>query len=662
MSDTEVNSGDGAAAPEVLWRPSDDTVAGSNLTRYTAWLADDPGATFAGYDDLWRWSVEDLDAFWSSIWSFFGVSDRVPSPAVVRGTSVEHAVWFPGARSNYAERLLRPTGTAEAIVARSQTRAEMTLTRDELRDAVARCRAGLQRLGVTRGDRVVAYLPNIAEAVVAFLATASLGAIWASCPPEFGPRSVLDRFGQLDPVVLLTVGGYRYGARDVDRSAEVAEIRAGLPTLTHVVEVAYGGPAVPGSMPWGELVSRPAPLVVDDVAFDHPLYVLFSSGTTGLPKAIVHRHGGILLEHLKALGLHQDLGAADRFFWFTTTGWMMWNYMVSALALGSAVVLFDGDPGAPDLTELWRIAGSTGTTVFGVSAPFLMACRKAGVEPASEAPGLRSIGSTGAPLPADGYRWVYEQYPDTYLTSISGGTDVCTAFVGGAPTLPVVAGEMSCRLLGAKVEAFAPGGESLVGEEGELVVTAPMPSMPVGFWNDPDGSRYHDAYFSTHPGVWCHGDWLTVTGRGTCTITGRSDATLNRGGVRLGTSEFYAVVEALPEVADSLVVHLDEPDGPGRLVLFVVPAPGEELSGDLEAEIRGRLRRDLSPRHVPDEIHAIDVVPRTHSGKKLEVPVKRILLGAEVADVASPSSLQVPHALDAFVALPADRSEEPLAP
>ena len=347
----------------------------------------------------------------------------------------------------------------------------------------------------------MAYLPNIAEAVVAFLATASLGAVWASCPPEFGPRSVLDRFGQLDPVVLLTVGGYRYGDKDVDRSAEVAEIRAGLPTLTHVVEVAYGGPAVPESLPWAELLAEPAPLESRRRSpFDHPLYVLFSSGTTGLPKAIVHRHGGILLEHLKALGLHQDLGPDDRFFWFTTTGWMMWNYMVSALALGSAVVLFDGDPGAPDLTELWRIAGSTGTTVFGVSAPFLMACRKAGVEPASVAPGLRSIGSTGAPLPAEGYRWVYEHYPDTYLTSISGGTDVCTAFVGGAPTLPVVAGEMSCRLLGTKVEAFGPDGTSLVGAEGELVVTAPMPSMPVGFWNDPDGSRFHDAYFSTLPG------------------------------------------------------------------------------------------------------------------------------------------------------------------
>ncbi|MCU0312365.1 MAG: acetoacetate--CoA ligase [Acidimicrobiales bacterium] len=648
--------GDGGDRPDVLWAPSPDAAAATTMARFVGWLAAERGTAFDTYDELWRWSVEDLGGFWSSIWEFFEVSDRTPTVAVERGSSMADTVWFPGATLNYAERLLRVGGDEAAVVARSQTRGDRQMSRDELRDAVAGCRAGLLRLGVGEGDRVVAYLPNIPEALVAFLATASLGAVWASCPPEFGPRSVLDRFGQLDPVVLFTVGGYRYGAKDVDRSGEVAEIRAGLPTLAHVVEVAYGGPAVPEVVGWDELVSRPAPLSFDDVAFDHPLYVLFSSGTTGLPKAIVHRHGGILLEHLKALGLHQDLGPDDRFFWFTTTGWMMWNYLVSALALGSALVLFDGDPGHPDLGELWRVAGATDTTVLGVSAPFLQACEKAGVRPEALAPGLRSIGSTGAPLPASGYRWVHRHFPDVYLNSISGGTDVCTAFVGGAPTLPVVAGEMSCRLLGAAVEAFGPDGESVVGSEGELVVTAPMPSMPVGFWNDPDGRRFHDAYFAAFPGVWCHGDWLTITERGTCVITGRSDATLNRGGVRLGTSEFYAVVESLPQVADSLIVHLDEEGGAGTLVLLLVlDPPDTPLTAEVATAVRDALRTQLSPRHVPDEIHAVPVVPRTHSGKKLEIPVKRILQGRAVADVASPSSLAVPDALDVVARLAADR-------
>ncbi|MCU1378370.1 MAG: acetoacetyl-CoA synthase [Acidimicrobiales bacterium] len=617
---------------EVLWEP---TGKPTNIARYLDHLG-----RFGSYEELWRWSVEDLEGFWASLWDFFGIGSSYET--VVRG-QMPAAEWFPGATLNYAERAL--AGDGPAVVARSQTRGPIDLTFEELRDQVARCRAGLQRLGVGEGDRVVAYLPNAPEALVAFLASASLGAIWASCPPEFGVRSVIDRFGQLDPTVLLAVGGYRYGTKDIDRSAEVTAIREALPTLTAVVEVPYFGDPLPDAVGWDHLLGEPAELAFQSVPFDHPLYVLFSSGTTGLPKAIVHGHGGILLEHLKSLVLHHDLGPGDRFFWFSTTGWMMWNLLVSGLCAGAAVVLFDGDPGHPDLGALWDLARETETTVFGVSAPFLMNCRKAGVD-VGDQPTIRSVGSTGAPLPAEGFRWVYEQLPDVWLTSVSGGTDVCTAFVGGSPLVPVYAGEISCRYLGAAVEAFDQDGRSLIGEQGELVVTKPMPSMPVGFWGDPDGGAYRAAYFERFPGVWCHGDWITITERGTCTITGRSDATLNRGGVRLGTSEFYSVVESFAEVADSLVVDID-----GRLLLFVQLARGAELDDDLRRRIAGELRTHLSPRHVPDEVHAVRAIPRTHSGKKLEIPVKRILTGVPAAEVVSPGALADPGAIEDFEAI-----------
>jgi acetoacetyl-CoA synthetase len=567
------------------------------------------------------------------------------------------ARWFPGVALNYAAHALRSEPDGPAIVARSQSRGRAEVSIVDLRDQVARCRAGLARLGVGRGDRVAAYLPNIPETVVAFLAAASLGAIWSSCAPEFGTRSVVDRLRQIEPSVLLVVDGYRYGAKSVDRADEVAAIRAALPSLRATVTVPYlaDDPEAArhkGSTLWDELLSEPAELAFEDVPFDHPLYVLYSSGTTGLPKAIVHGHGGILVEHHKVLALHNDLGPGDRFSWFTTTGWMMWNYLVSGLLVGATTVLFDGDPGHPDLGELWRMAGDEGVTFFGTSAPFLLACRKAGVEPAAIADlsRLRGVGSTGAPLPADGFAWVYEAVGrDLLLSSISGGTDVCTAFVGGCPLVPVRAGEISCRYLGAKVEAYDESGRPLVGEQGELVISAPMPSMPVGFWGDDDGSRYRAAYFEAHPGVWTHGDWITVFPDGACEITGRSDATLNRGGVRMGTAELYTVVESLPEVADSLVVHIEDPSGgPGRLLLFVTPAAGARLDDDLRARLVRALRTELSPRHVPDEIHEVPGVPRTLSGKKLEVPVKRILAGTDPDAAASRGSLANPEVLDAY--------------
>ena len=536
----------------------------------------------------------------------------------------------------------------------SQSRDDVRLTLGELRDQVARCRAGLQRLGVGRGDRVVAYLPNIAETLVAFLATASLGAVWASCAPEFGTSSVVARFQQIDPKVLLTIDGYRYGAKAIDRRAEVAAIREALPGLAATVLVPYLDPAatIDGTTPWSEVVAEAGPLEFERVPFDHPLYVLYSSGTTGLPKPIVHGHGGILVEHAKALGLHKDIGPDDRFFWFSTTGWMMWNFLVSGLIAGATVVCFDGDPGWPDLGATWQLAADQGVTSFGTSAPFLMACRKAGLTPGADVDlsALRSVGSTGAPLPAEGFEWVYEAVRgDIVLSSISGGTDVCSAFVGGCVLLPVRSGVIAARCLGAKVEAYSPSGESLVGEQGELVVTEPLPSMPVGFWGDDDGSRYRAAYFERFSGAWHHGDWITIEADGSSVITGRSDATLNRGGVRLGTSDFYTVVEAFDEVADSLIVHLDDPEGgPGRLLLFVVLAPGAALDDDLRGRIASALRAQLSPRHVPDEVHPVAAVPRTLSGKKLEVPVKRILLGQPADVVASEDALADPRSLDPY--------------
>ncbi len=643
--------------------------ANSRLGDYLRWLEKHRGLTFGGYSDLWEWSVTDLDGFWTTIWEYFDVGSPVPAPALAE-RAMPGARWFPTARLNYAAHMLREAGEDEqvAVLARSQTRGPVDLTAGELRAQVARARAGLARLGVGPGDRVVAYLPNIPETLIAFLATASLGAIWASCAPEFGTRSVLDRFSQIDPKVLLAIDGYRYGAKAIDRGAEVAAILDGLPNLAATVAVPYldaagGAAALPGALPWAELLAEDGPLAFEQVPFDHPLYVLYSSGTTGLPKPIVHGHGGILLEHAKQMAFSLDLGPGDRIFWFSTTGWMMWNLLVSSLAVGSAVVLFDGDLASPDLSTLWHLAEETGTTYFGGSAPFFMACRKAGLEPAKVADlsRVRGIGSTGAPLPPEGFRWIYDAVTtDAQLNSVSGGTDVCSAFVGACPMLPVWEGRISGPALGAKVEAFDPDGRPVLGEQGELVITEPMPSMPVGFWGDSDGSRYRSAYFDDFPGIWRHGDWIVIEDDRSCVISGRSDSTLNRGGVRLGTAEFYSVVEGFSEVADSLVVHLEDQTndgiGMGELLLFVVPSEGCEVDDELKGRIAGELRRSLSPRHVPDAIHPVLGIPRTLSGKKLEVPVKRILTGTPTDVAASRGALANPDSLEAFERLAADRA------
>jgi len=646
------------AIGEVLWSPPPDVRETSQLGRFLDFVRDTRGRELSGYDELFDWSVSDLEGFWGSVWDYFEVKAHTPYERVLGATAMPGAEWFTGATLNYAEHMVgRDEDLGEtAVLAISQTRDPFELTFAELREQVGAARAGLQRLGVGPGDRVVAYLPNIPETLVAFLAAASLGAVWATCATEFGPRSVIDRFGIVEPKVLLAIAGYRYGEKAIDRRAEVAEVRAALPTLEHVVHVPYAAgadDALPDAVEWDDLVAEPGPLEFDPFPFDHPLYVLFSSGTTGLPKAIVHRHGGILIEHFKNHGLSWDIQRGDRLMWFTTTAWMMWNALVSTLLLRASIVMLDGNPQYPDLGAQWQLAERTQPTLMGAGPALLMGCRKAGLQIGREFDlgSIRQLCAAGSPLPAEGFDWVYEQLgPDLLLNVGSGGTDVCCGIVQGSPLQPVYRGEIAGRCLAVDTAAFDPHGNEVVGELGELVIRKPMPSMPVRFWNDPDGERYRSAYFDEYPGVWRHGDWILFTERGSCVITGRSDATLNRGGVRMGTAEFYTVVEEQAEVDDSLVVHLEDPEGgPGELLLFVALHEGVALDDDLRKRLAGALRGALSPRHVPDTVEAVPAIPRTLTGKKLELPVKRILLGARAQEVASRDALANPEAIDAFV-------------
>jgi len=645
-----------AGAPELLYRLRADQAARARVKDFQRWLATEHGQDLASYQELHAWSVRELDSFWEAVWHYFGVQAYTPYERPLVERVMPGTRWFPGATLNYARHCfgLPEDTTTTAVVAYSQTRGPVELTFGELAEQVRRVRAGLRRLGVGRRDRVVAYLPNCPEALVAFLATASLGAIWASCAPEFGFRSVVDRFEQIEPKVLFAVAGYRYGDKDIDKRAEVARIRAEIPSLAHVVHVPYGPHPLGDAMAWSDLTTpTDEPLTCEPVPFDHPLYVLFSSGTTGRPKAIVHGHGGILLEHLKSLAFHWDLGPGDRLLWFTTTAWMMWNSLVSALLVRSSLVMIDGNPLYPDLGEQWRLAELSGATLIGASPGYLMACRKAVLRPAEEfdLSRLRQIGVAGSPFPAEGFRWVAEQFGDGVLLNVgTGGTDVCTGLVQASPLLPVWVGEMSGPSLGVDVKAFDADGQVVVADLGELVITSPMPSMPVGFWGDVDGSRLREAYFSEYPGVFRFGDWSRFSAEGTCLVTGRSDATLNRGGVRLGTGEFYRVLQDVPEVADSIVVHLeDAAGGIGELILFVVPQPGVEIDDELRRRLAVGIRTALSPRHVPDHIVPVRAIPYSRAGKKLEIPVKKILRGAQPDAVASPGALLDPTALDAFV-------------
>jgi acetoacetyl-CoA synthetase len=658
----ERGAGRVSAEPEKLWEPPHELVEQARMTEYMRWLRTERGLDFDGYHELWRWSVEELEAFWDSIWDFFGVQADGQRGAVLGSHEMPGAEWFAGTRLNYAEHVFADKEADEtAILHASELRQLQELSWGELRQQVAAVAAGLRELGVERGDRVVAYLPNLPEAIVAFLATASIGATWSSCSPDFGPASVIDRFAQIEPKVLFAVDGYRYGGKNFDRREVVAELQAAMPSLRRTVVLPYLDPD-PGLSPlrdamrWDELLAAGAgaELRFERVPFDHPLWVLYSSGTTGLPKAIVQGQGGILLEHLKKLNLHVDSHPDDRLFWFTTTGWMMWNFLVSGLLTRAAIVLYDGSPGHPDMSVLWDLAARAGVTMFGTSASYIAACMKADLEPTAgrDLSRLKAVGSTGSPLAPEGFDWVYEQLgADTWLFSTSGGTDLCTAFVGGTPLLPVYRGELQARALGAAVEAWDEEGNAVVDDVGELVVTEPMPSMPVFFWGDPDGSRYRASYFEHYPGVWRHGDWIEITSRGTAVIYGRSDSTINRSGVRMGTSEIYRAVLGIDQILDALVVDVPRPGTEGWMPLFVVLREGAELDDDLRREIGRRVRSQCSPRHVPDQVFAIAEVPRTLSGKALEVPVKRILTGTPPERAASRDSLANPAALDWFVEL-----------
>ncbi|MGW2034216.1 acetoacetate--CoA ligase [Streptomyces sp. NPDC001811] len=641
----------------------------SRLADFARWAARHQGAEGVheptDYEALYRWSVTDLEEFWKAVWEFFDIDATTRYERVLAEETMPGARWFPGATLNYAHHALRNLHPdAPAIIASDETGAAYEITGRQLGARVASVAATLRDLGVAPGDRVVGYLPNTPHAVIAFLATASLGAVWSVCGQDYAPKAAADRFTQLEPTVLITADGYLFNGTRHDRRAASLDLAAALPTLKATVLVDHLGLGWPAArvarptVPWEDAAGRTEDLAIAPVPFDHPLWIVFSSGTTGLPKGIVHGHGGVLLEHLKILGLHCDLGVGDRLLWYTTTHWMMWNLVVSTLLTGAATCTYDGAPAPvarPDV--LWELAARHRVTVFGTSPQYLLAMAKLGVDPAvHDLSAIRVIGCTGSALPASAYPWVRDHVgAGVQLASTSGGTDVVSGFAGSAPTTPVWAGELSAPNLGVALAAYDGAGRPVVDQVGELVVTRPMPSMPLYFWNDPDGSRYRDAYFSSYPGVWRHGDWITLTSHGSVIVHGRSDATLNRNGVRLGSADIHDIVERLPEIAEALVIGAEEPDGGYWMPLFVVLADGIELDDALREKIRDAIRTGASPRHVPDEILAVPALPHTRTGKKLEVPVKRLLQGAPAEQVLNPSAVDDPRLIAYFAGLGAER-------
>ncbi|GHH96906.1 acetoacetate--CoA ligase [Neobacillus kokaensis] len=648
------------AEGKLMWEPSQELQAESNMKKFMMWLEETRGLHFKTYDELWQWSVTSIEGFWSALWHFYEVQAKTPYDEVLTNKRMPGAKWFTGAKLNYAEHIFRNDAADKAaIIYETELRPQAELSWPELKKNTAAIAAYLKSLGVGPGDRVAAYVSNIHETISAFLACASIGAVWSSCAPEFGIMSVIDRFKQIEPKVLIAVDGYRYGGKDFDRLEMVKKIQEELPTLEKTIMIPYlhTSPNVSGlseAVLLDEVITenRDAVLRFEAVPFDHPLWILYSSGTTGKPKAIVQSQGGILLEHLKMGGLQNDLKAEDRFFWYTTTGWMMWNVVVSGLLVGSTILLYDGNPGYPNFNTLWKFAESTKMTVFGTSASFLTGCMKTGVKPKEQfdLSSLKSIGSTGSPLPVSGFEWVYEEVKeDVWLFSTSGGTDLCTAFVGGSPLVPVHSGELQARSLGAAVRAFNDQGEELIDEIGELVITEPMPSMPIYFWNDENGERYRDSYFDVFPDVWRHGDFIKITSRGSAVIYGRSDATINRGGIRMGTSEIYSALESIPEVVDSLVVDIPLSSEQSYMPLFVVLKDGAELTEDVKVRINLVIRQNCSPRHVPNGIFPVKELPKTLNGKKLEVPIKKILMGTPVEKAVNLDSLANPGSLEFFL-------------
>jgi acetoacetyl-CoA synthetase len=642
---------------DLLWTPGPDRVSRANVTAFGRWLARERGLDFADYEALWHWSVTDLDGFWQAVWDYCGIeaSDR---PTAVLGTRImPGAEWFPGARLNYAQHVLRRERPGEeALYYQSETTPLAGLAWPDLANGVRVLATRLRAMGIRPGDRVASCMPNIPQTVIAMLAATSVGAIWTSCSPDFGWRGVSDRFGQLTPKVLFCVDSYRYGGRDYDRSAEVERIIALLPSLEQVIHVPGPvGQAITEGQAWDEVMNNPpvpaAKFEFEQVPFGHPLWILFSSGTTGLPKAITHSHGGVLIEQLKLQTFHMDLRPGDRLFFHTTTGWMMWNFLVSSLLLGVRPLLYDGNPAYPGPGVLWEMAQNARVTLFGVSPAYVDMLSKAGLVPGQkyDLSGLDAVMLAGSPVSAECGAWFYRNVkPDLWLCTGSGGTDICSGFVGGMPTLPVYAGEIQARHLGVSAFAFNEAGEPVTGQVGEMVITQPMPSMPVRMWNDDDGELYRRTYFADFPGVWRQGDFFKVNERGGCFVLGRSDATLNRYGVRIGTAEIYAALESVEEIADALIVNLDLPGGGFFMPLFVTLAEGAVLDDALRRKIGERLRTQYTARHVPDQIIAVPAIPATLTGKKMEVPVRKILLGVRPDDAANRNAMANPQALDAF--------------
>jgi acetoacetyl-CoA synthetase len=654
---------DSSAETTLLWEPSAAVKERTNLKHYMKWLEVERDLAFHSYDELWQWSVTDLEDFWESIWDYFQIEASRGYTRVLTERKMPGAEWFVGAELNYARHVFRNmTDERPAMLHRAEDEELREVTWQELYKKTAAMAQYLRELGVERGERVVAYLPHIPETIISFLACASLGAVWSSCSPDFGSPSVLDRFQQIEPKVLIAVDGYHWNGKAYDRRKAVAELQVALPTLEKTIlitRVSNGSPVdgLENTVLWDDALDAFASattLDFEQVPFSHPLWILYSSGTTGLPKPIVQGQGGILLEHLKALTFHVDLKPEDRFFWYTNTGWMMWNFLTSGLLTGCTLLLYDGSPSHPDMNALWQLAEETEMSYFGTSAAYISACMKAGIQPGRhyDLTRLRAVGSTGSPLSGDGFRWIYEHvHQDLALESVSGGTDLCTPFVGGCRILPVHVGEIQCSYLGAKVEAFNEAGESVIDEVGELVITEPMPSMPLFFWNDADGQRYRASYFEMFPGIWRHGDWIRFNQRGACVIYGRSDSTIKRHGVRMGTSEIYQTVDKIAEIADSLVVDLEALGQESYMPLFVVLREGAVLDDALKDRIRQRIRQEISPRHVPNEIFTIEEVPRTLSGKKMEVPVRKILMGIPLEQAANLDAMRNPDCIQPFLDL-----------
>ncbi|MDI7742978.1 acetoacetate--CoA ligase [Lysinibacillus fusiformis] len=643
----------------VLWEPSKEQIENAAITRFRKWINEENGLAIQTANELWKWSVDELELFWESIWKYCDVLSHSPYGQVLASRKMPGAKWFSGATVNYAEHVFRNAREDRpALIFKSETVSDREVSWKELQEKTAMVRQYLLDVGVKKGDRVVAYMPNIPETVIAFLACASMGVIWSVCSPDFGTGSVIDRFKQIEPTVLFAVDGYSYNGKIHNKLASVEELQAELPTLTKTILFPYiqSEEVISNNRTvyWNDMHKENAELKFEAVPFDHPLWILFSSGTTGLPKPIVQGQGGIIIEHLKTMAVEQGIDEDDVFFWFTTTGWMMWNLLMAGMLAGGTVVLYDGSPAYPNMNVLWDFAEEAGITFFGTSAAFLNICMKSGIKPneSNQFSKLKALYSTGSPLPVEGFTWVYENVKkDLWLVSASGGTDICAAFVGGCPVLPVYAGEIQARALGANVQAFNDEGLSVLNEVGELVITDPMPSMPLYFWGDKENARYLESYFEMFPGIWRHGDWIKIDEKGSSVIFGRSDSTINRQGVRLGTSEIYRAVESLDEVIEGLVVDLEYLGRDSFLALFVALKSNVNLSDSLKETIKEEIKQKVSPRFVPNEIFEVKEVPKTFSGKKLEVPIRKILLGQPVEKVVNRGSVANPESINFFIEL-----------